>query len=237
MMLPARSKVLACRVFQPELSALGLGEDQVEYLDQGLHRYPNELRERLGQSLARLEEDPEVDRVILLYGFCGGGLENLTSCRLEMVLPLVHDCVPLLLGKDGGPPSGSGPAAFFLSQGWIDFGNTPYSEYFVTAEKFDEETALWTSREMLKGYDRVLLIRTLAGLEDRHRNYALDMARLFEMGYEEMEADSRGLQRLLAARPGGGVKIIPPGSPVKLAIYPGMAPLAAPGTDGGDHAR
>lgn len=237
MMLPARSKVLACRVFQPELNALGLGEDQVEYLDQGLHRYPHELRERLGQSLARLEADTEVDRVILLYGFCGGGLENLTSSRLEIILPLVHDCVPLLLGREADPQPGAGPAAFFLSRGWIDFGNTPYSEYFVTAEKFDEETALWTCQEMLKGYDRVVLIRTLAGLEDRHRDYALNMARLLGLDYKETSADSEWLQRLLTAKPGTGVKTIPPGEPVQLGLYPGMTQLAASKKGGAGYAR
>lgn len=237
MTLPPRSKVLACRVFQPEMAALGLGEDQVEYLDQGLHRYPGELRQRLGQSLARLEEDPGLDRVILLYGFCGGGLENLASRRLQMVLPVSHDCIPLLLGREAGPLPGSGPAAFFLSRGWIDFGNTPYSEYFVTAEKFDEETALWTCREMLKGYNRVVLIRTLAGLENQHRDYALNMARLFGLGCEEATADSGWLQRLLAAKPGSGVKIMPPGQPVHLGLYPGTAQLAAPGTGGDNHAH
>ena len=237
MMPPARSKVLACRVFQPEMDALGLGADQVEYLDQGLHRYPSELRQRLGQSLARLEEDPGLERVVLLYGFCGGGLENLASRRLELVLPLAHDCIPLLLGREAGPLPGAGPAAFYLSRGWIDFGNTPYSEYFVTAEKYDEETALWTCQEMLKGYDRVVLIRTLAGLESRHREYALNMARLFGLGCEEVPAESRWLQRLLAAQQGGGVKIMPPGQPVRLGLYPGTAPLAASKTGGDDHAH
>jgi hypothetical protein len=217
--LPPRTKVLACRVLEPELRSLGLEEERVEYLDQGLHRYPDELRERLSQALAGMGKNKHIKRVVLGYGYCGGGLEGLSSGRLEMILPRIHDCIPLLLGKNKPEQEGPGSEAFYLSAGWIDYGQTPYTEYSKTAGKYDDETALWVGREMLKGYGRVVLIRTIASLKVRHYKYARDMAGLFGMSLEQARGDAGWLHRLLTAQPGPDILRLAPGQTIRLDLY------------------
>lgn len=217
-------KVLACRVFEPELCALGLDPERVVYLDQGLHRHPDLLRETLAQSLRDLEQDSDLQRVVLAYGYCGGGLEGLASQRSELVLPLVHDCIPLLLGQSMSAPCVGCSGTFYLSPGWIEYGKTPYTEYFVTKEKFGAEDALWVGKEMLKGYHKVAVIRTLAGLKPRHRRYARDMARLFGLDCREVPGSADWLRRLLSGRAGRGVEVLAPGRQVHLGLYPQAEP-------------
>ncbi|MEW5911589.1 MAG: DUF1638 domain-containing protein [Thermodesulfobacteriota bacterium] len=222
--LPADCKVLACRVFEPELRSLRLAPEQVVYLDQGLHRYPDQLRETLALGLGELEQDPALRRVVLAYGYCGGGLEGLQAQRVELVLPLAHDCIPLLLGRRSGAARVDCGATFYLSPGWVEHGKTPYTEYFVTADKFGAEDALWAGKEMLKGYREVALIQTLAGLKARHRRYAQDMARLFGLGCRQVQGRAGWLRRLLQGRASQGLTVLPPGQPVHLGLYPQAAP-------------
>lgn len=212
--------VLACRVFQPELESLGIPPDKVTYLDQGLHRYPDQLRASLGEALAEVERDPSTRRVLLAYGYCGGGLQGLSSHKLELLLPLAHDCIPILLGDQQADPCVGCGGSFYLTPGWIDHGKTPYSEYFVTKEKFGPEDALWVGKEMLAGYHEVVLVDTGAGLKSRHRRYAREMADLFGLKLTEMRGHPGWLRRLLAGRPETGLALLSPGQGVEVGLYP-----------------
>lgn len=218
--LPPHTKVVACRVLEPEFRAMGLGAGQVIYLDQGLHRYPKDLRKKLGQEIAELEEQADIKRVILGYGLCGGGLDGICSSRLELVLPLVHDCIPLLLGKDQPAISYGGGASFYLSPGWIDHGKTPFTEYYLAVEHFGQEDAMWVAREMLKGYFELVLINTKAGINELQRDYARRMARLFGLAYREVQGRTQRIADLLAARGSRSVALLPPGQAIESGMYP-----------------
>lgn len=213
--------MLACKVFAPELDFLGIGPGRLTLLDQGLHDHPQELHLQVSQALARLEEDPAVQCVVLLYGYCGGGLEGLRARRVSLVVPLMHDCIPLLLDRTPPPPDLSTSGSFYLSAGWVDHGQTPYTEFFHTCERYDSETALWVSKEVLKNYRDVALINLPGVSQARHRAYARAMAQLFGLGYREVPGGLTWLRRLLALTPGKGVLIVPPGRPLALADYAG----------------
>ena len=227
------TRVLACRVLLPELSALGLEPPQVIYLDQGLHRYPDDLRAHVADKLALLEQDPQVDQVVLGYGYCGGGLEGLTSRRVRLVFPLVHDCIPLLLD---GPPPGVGPGqacTFYLSPGWVEQGRTPLSEYWDCCQRLGAEDALWVGQQMLKGYGQVILIRHPQTHKQAHVEYAKEMADLFGLSYGEVPGGFAWLRRLLAAQAAQGVAMAAPGCPLRLAMFPTspLLPQSAPQAD------
>jgi len=220
MNLPSNVGIVACKVFAPELAALGIEESKVVFLDQGLHRYPGDLREKLAETLSHLEKNKTLEKVVLCYGYCGGGLDGLTSSRLELILPLAHDCIPLLLGVGSRNPCVGCGDTFYLSPGWIDFGLTPYSEYFVTAEKYGQEDALWVGRQMLKGYREVVLVENAAPLQSHHRQYAQEMAQLFGLTFRETLGNKEWLARLLAAQSNNEVAVLAPGDPINLEIYP-----------------
>lgn len=218
--------ILACMVFAPELKLLGVPEERVTLLEQGLHRYPDDLRQEVASALTRIEADPAVDTVVLLYGYCGGGLEGLRSRRVRLIAPLMHDCVPLLLGRPLPPEAMGGPASFYLSAGWIEHGKTPLTEFEVTEARYDTETALWVGREMLKGYRDVAVIVLEALIGGRHRFYAHRMADLFGLAYRETPGDLAWLKRVLTGLDGEGVLVAPPGRALRLADYPGQLPEA-----------
>lgn len=219
MTLPPHCRVLACKVLAHELRLLGVDDQQAVYLDQGLHRYPDELRQRVGEELETLEADPAVRTVILGYGYCGGGLEGLVSRRVGLVAPRAHDCIPLLLGR---LPAGAGVdlgGTFYLSPGWVDFGKTPYTEYFETAARFDEETALWCGRQMLKAYTEIALIRLEPLFRAHQREQGQAMASLFGLAYRETPGDLGWLERLLFRRQGKGVLEAGPGQPLRQGMF------------------
>ncbi len=218
--LPPKTGVISCKVFEPELSALGIEESKIVYLEQNFHRDPKFLLEKVKESLAALEQNENIESVVVLYGYCGGGLENLSSRRLKLIVPLAHDCIPLLLGLcPGNACSGSGDA-FFLSPGWIDHGLTPYTEYFASVEKYGKEDALWMATEILKGYNEVVLVENTAGLLSHHREYAREMAELFGLSVREIKADKSWLFDLLSGTDSEFVRVITPGNSVNLGMYP-----------------
>ncbi len=218
---PVETALVACRVFEPELTSLGVSPQRVTYLDQGLHRYPDDLRRELTAVLRSIELESSVRRVILAYGYCGGGLEGLTAERVELVFPPAHDCVSLLLGRETVTPAGGSEGIFYLSPGWIDHGQTPYTEYFAQREKFGHEDALWIGQRMLAGYREVVLVETGAGILPHHRRYAREMAELFGLGYREVRGCRGRLRLLLGGNACRGVMMVPPGRPIERRRYPG----------------
>jgi hypothetical protein len=213
-LLPPGTCILSCRVFEPELMALGVRPDQAVFLDQGLHRYPCDLRTEVAAELSRLEAVPSVRRVLLGYGYCGGGLEGLSSQRVDLWVPRVHDCIALLLGY-----TPVDCRSFYLSPGWVDYGQTPLTEHQRTAERFGEEDALWVGRELLKGYDEVVLVRTIAGLLPHHRSYASKMARLFDLELRETSGDPDRLRHFLNGSASDQAIVLAPRQSVKAAMF------------------
>lgn len=217
--------IISCKIFKPELSALGIEEPKVVYLEQNYHRDPATLLEKVKASLAVLERNKDLQTIILFYGYCGGGLANLSSDRLKLVIPLAHDCIPLITGDCPGNTSSSNTRhdrshAFFLSPGWIDYGLTPYTEYFATIEKYGRKDALWIGKEMLKGYKELVLVETIAAIKPYHRKYAKDMATLFGLTFREIKADKSWLITLLSGLDSEHTRVINPGDSVNLGLYP-----------------
>jgi hypothetical protein len=224
--LPAQVRVLACRVFQPELTLLGLKEPQVIYLDQGLHIHPKSLRESIAQAIDDIEKDPEINQIILVYGYCGGGLEGIASQRASLVFPLVHDCIPLIKGGPVELSEGRMQHSFFLSAGWVDYGRTPLTEYLKYCDKFGPEDAMWVAKEMLKGYTSVTLIEHPDITRPEHHRHAAEIAELFDLKVKRTPADLKWLGELLQARSGDGVIVKTPGRPIELRLFLNAGPTS-----------
>jgi hypothetical protein len=146
-------------------------------------------------------------------------MEGLSPRRVRLILPRVHDCIPLLLGRpQAGPAVGKG-GVYYLSPGWIDYGQTPYTEFFRTRELFGEQEALWATREMLKGYAEVVLIETQTGLTLAHRRYASEMARLFGLSFRTAHGKSRFLMDLLSENSRPHIACLGPGQAVTAELF------------------
>lgn len=148
----ARIAIIACEVFRAELEYL---EKKLQlsypthYLEQGLHDTPEELTRLLAKTIAELESAATPpDYIILAYGLCGKALTGITALQATLILPKVHDCIPLLLGiPQAEKDARSGhEATYWSSPGWLKYSHVPFIEerenrFRKYREQFDEDAA------------------------------------------------------------------------------------------------
>jgi len=128
-----RVALIACRVLEGEIEALARGAAHVvrrELLEIGLHDQPGVLRSLLAAAIARAEEDPAVERVVLAYGLCGLALTDLKARRCPLVVPRAHDCITLFLGSKEryAELMRDDPGIYWYSPGWNRAGRVPGPE-------------------------------------------------------------------------------------------------------------
>jgi len=117
-------KVVACGVFERELSALkeeGTCPLDIELLDAGLHSRPKELKVRLQDAIDRCEAG-KYERISILYGLCGRGVIGLLTRATPVGLPRVHDCISLFLGssQEYRQQFKAWPGTFYMTPGWFE---------------------------------------------------------------------------------------------------------------------
>ena len=163
--------LLCCEVFRPELEWLAPefpDAPAIRYLEQGLHDHPDELR-RQARAAIREQETQGAARIILGYGLCGRSLTGVTSRRATLVMPRVHDCIPVLLGcaqneLNGVSRDGS---TYWMSPGWLrysqlEFIRTRRERYDDYLQRFGSENAdflMAQERQWLASYTNACLIR------------------------------------------------------------------------------
>ncbi len=187
--------VLACEVFRHELEWLTAKIDNpppVCFLEMGLHQRPDKLREAVQDFVDETEKlYADGITIVFAYGLCGQGLSGITAKSATLILPKVHDCIPLLLGidQDFAADYSQNGATYWQSPGWVSYADTEllrnkdrfFQEY---KERFGEENAQYLMDEQLtwlKNYKSVSLIRW-PDLDAMEKNLAK------ETGYFESEA-------------------------------------------------
>lgn len=118
-------------------------------------RPTDQMRAALQQELNTV--GPEVRRVLLAYGLCGGAVKELVTRDFTLIVPRVDDCIPLLLGSCKKLAEASRIPSFFLTAGWLKFSNKCY--YNTLARMGERKTAI-VYRMMLANYKRFLFIDT-----------------------------------------------------------------------------
>lgn len=218
-----RQAVLACATVEAELRPLLPPDVELRVMEQGLHRAPDRLRERLQQEI----ETIDADEILLGYGLCGNGVVGLVSRRARLILPRVDDCISILLGSSDRyrEEFRREPGTYWLSHGWIEHGENPYTDYQRCLQKWDEATARWVAGELLKGYRRLVLIDTGACPVMRIRGYAMEFAAFFGLRYEEMKGGDCLLRALLSAEERDDrFVVIEPGHEISAELFgPAMA--------------
>ena len=145
--------VVACEVLQGELELLALQlrfPPELHFLPQSLHDTPQRLRESL-QEAVDTHEARGCTRIVLGYGLCGQGLAGVKAHRATLVLPKVHDCIPLLLGDaawQDSDPGGETGHTFWTSPGWLRCSQLPYvygraARLDTYRDRYGEESAQW----------------------------------------------------------------------------------------------
>lgn len=218
-----KNVAIVCDVMRSDLTRLNnLNHNDMDFifLEQHLHDKPDKMREKLQEEINRITDD--YDKIILGYGLCSNGIVGLKSKGHEIIVPQVDDCISLFLGSREKymEEFKKDPATYYLCKGWIEFGSDPYRGYLVWTDqenkipeewfknkerygrKFDEETARLLSIEMMKNYNRIVLIDN-NDIEDIHREYAKNMVNFMsellnkQIIYTEIKGSSELLEKLI----------------------------------------
>lgn len=212
--------VVSCEVFRHEIELITSQMENppsIFFMEMGLHERPDRLRETI-QIFVLEHEAKRMDEftILLAYGLCGQGLTEITCTKATLVLPKVHDCIPLLLGikqNEAGAHSLNGQT-YWQSPGWVSYAHSEllrnkeakYQEYL---EKFGEDNARYLMEEQLswlQHYQTVKLIKwsQIAQMEtkaEKSSGFFEDEARCFareaELPYSYCTGSDNYLRALL----------------------------------------
>jgi hypothetical protein len=220
--------VFACRVFQNWLEHLlpeGL-VSEITFFDYALHSVPRKLRLTLQSAIDSLEQ-PSL--VVLGYGLCGNGTDEIQAGRHTLLVPRTDDCIAIILGSYQAyrREFDHEPATYYLSKGWLEGGSTPLDEFKSYIEKYGEQKAEWLMDTQYHNYRRLALIAQNAQDLEMCRPKAVKVAQYCErwrLDYEEIIGTDDMLHRLIqisAGREQAGEDflIIPPGGVLKQSQF------------------
>lgn len=201
--------VLACEVLKPELEIISRelrDPPEIIYLSQRLHDFPEKLREGVQEKLDEIERTrPDVDLVIMGYALCGRGLSDVSSKRVRLLYPRLHDCIPLLLGEDqkDGKLSTREGTTYWSSPGWLDSFLTEYhltdSRFKKYAEKFGEKRAhkMVAAEDALLAAYRELCHVHWQGHEEKYVELAKKVADATGLAFAQREGREDYIRALL----------------------------------------
>lgn len=144
--------IVACSMLEQELKQLLPADVPVVWLNGGLHEQPVQLRCKLQETLDNLP--PEIDTVLLAYGFCGGGLDGISCPTATLVLPLYDDCIGMLLAE---PPD---PYTMYFTEGWLQDARFLGNAYARDVEKYGAKKAKAIYGIMLSHYKTLAVLNT-----------------------------------------------------------------------------
>lgn len=198
---------LSCKVFHGMLEK-HIPDDlqiRIDFLDYGLHAVPKNLTEAVQESINQIEE-PSL--ILLGYGLCGNGLNNIHSGKHTLIIPKTDDCIAIFMGSREKylQVFSENPGTYYLTKGWLESGSDPLKEYEQSLAKYGKETADWIMDQQYQHYKRLVFIAHDQEDLDEYRERALKVAEYCQrwgMEYEEMLGSDNFLHQLakIAANP------------------------------------
>ena len=216
-----RYKVIACRVFWRELSLLSARSSvslDVTWIQQGLHNYPDLLRDEIQGEIDRAEDTPtgptsittppeDYAGVILGFGLCSGAVTGVRSHRLPLILPRSHDCIALLLGSRCryNEELRREPATYWFSPGWLEEASLPAGgQRDLIAARLrhlyggdNSEYLVELARSSLSDYRRANLIQWPELLREDRLERVHALAADFGWRVENLTGDAAWLTRIV----------------------------------------
>ena len=211
-----RVALILCDVLADEFAALAASRPHVchiENLEQGLHNTPALLRTRLQEAVNKIEAldfPAPLEGIVLGYGLCSRGSEEVTTRRVPLVLPRAHDCITLLLGSKEryAAYAKEHPGCYFYSPGWNRCHTPPGPERYEKlhkqyVEKCGEEDAAFlmeSEQAWFSAYSLATYVDTgLTPPEGVAKDiaYTRDCAAWLKWNFDHQQGSPRLLERLL----------------------------------------
>lgn len=187
-------KMVCCEVFRELIESITLPSDlEVSYLERHLHRVPKRLHAEVQQVLL---QEKGYEEIVLGYGLCGNGLNQISGCDCPLIMPRVHDCIPVLYGSKEAYEAmhREKPKTFYYSCG-MDFFTT--EDYIASLEKFGAKETKAIYQWMFAGYERILFIHIDHPNNAAKLTEAQKLAAFLELPCDEVTGSTAYLQQLL----------------------------------------
>jgi hypothetical protein len=215
----ARRRVIACATIIEEMLPFLPADVSADVLDFGLHLRPGELKKALQ---AKIEEASEKAEVLLLgYGLCSMAVVGLHAATTHLVIPRVDDCIAIFLGSWNAykEQSRKEPGTYYLTKGWIEVGDSPFSEFQRLVEKFGEAKAERMIQLMLKNYTRLGFINTGQYEIERYREYARSTAEKFHLRFEELDGSPALVKKMVFGPWDNEFLVVEPGQTIQYTDF------------------
>lgn len=203
--------VIACAVLEPEVRHFSAGADHIAemtFMPMGLHENPPVLQRELQGAIDRAEANPEVETIVLVYGLCGRGVENLQHARCPLVIARAHDCVTLFLGDRNryAEHQRNHPDTYWYNPGWIRGRASPGPEreaylrnqYARDYDADDIEYLIEMDRSALAHYREAAYVGLGLGDAAGEVSYTKTCAACQGWAFKEVPGDPALLQGLLS---------------------------------------
>jgi hypothetical protein len=218
-MIP-KTIVIACATVIEEMLPL-MPEGMEHYtLEFGLHAYPDRLRSTLQATIDEVvaAHSGEELTILLGYGLCSQALVGVQARGCTLVLPHVDDCIAIFLGSRSAyrQEVGKEPGTYYLTKGWVEVGETPFTEYQRAVTRYGEVRAESIFKIMMVNYKRLALINTGQYEIEKYRNYARRTAERFSLRYEEIPGAATLVEKLLVGPWDGEFVVLYPGETFRL---------------------
>ena len=194
--------VIACSIFRKELEKVasqGQCAYPMKFFEFDLHKSPEYLRNKIQNEIIAFEEKSTDAHptIILGYGLCGRALNGVHAKRSTLVLPRVHDCIPMIMGLGQSQANATSfsrdGATLWSSQGMLEYTLVPFYLHpeirrAVYVEKFGEKKAekmMKAESHLLDAYKSLCHIKW-EGEDPCWVRQAQDVARATNLPYTEI---------------------------------------------------
>ncbi len=202
-------KIVSCNVFWRELcyfAAISKNEFEFEFLPWGLHCEPDQLHENVQQAIDNTASG--FDAILLGYGLCSKGLENISAKNTKLVITRGHDCITHFLGSKQKYRKyfDSNPGTYWYTPGWIENHLPPgkdrydanYNEYL---EKYGEDNAQYLmdmEQNWFNEYSTAAYVDLGVGDSGGYEKYTRDCATYLKWNYDRLDGDSTLIENFVA---------------------------------------
>ena len=214
---PGRCKLIACTAVIEEMLPFIPPRMSYEVLDFGLHTDPKSLKKAIQNVIN--SSAPDVETILLGYGLCSQAVVGLKSGSRTLIIPRVDDCIAIFLGSaaEYQKQYHSAPGTYYLTRGWIESGDTPFSEYDILVKRYGEKIAKRIINQILKNYTRLAFISTGNNEVEHYRERARSMAKQFGLRYEEIQGSDVIIKMMLyGSWDNDEFVVIPPGKTISF---------------------
>jgi len=215
----AQRRVIACATIVEEMRPLLPADVPYEVLDFGLHLKPQELKRVLQEKIDEASQSAEV--VILGYGLCSMAVVGLHATAATLVVSRSDDCIAIFLGSCAAykQQASKEPGTYDLTKGWIEVGDSPFSEYDKLVAKYGETKAMRMMKLTLKNYTRLAFISTGDYNLETYRAYARQASEKFDLRYEEIDGSSALVQKMIAGPWDDEFVVVSPGETITYKMF------------------